>query len=92
MVWDDRVSDKEFGDQRDMGTQQGNPGSIYRIKVRGTLNPELSDWLGDITILSMDHGETLLEGKFPDQPALRGFVEQLWNLNFTVLSIEIVIA
>jgi hypothetical protein len=65
-----------------------NLGNVYRIKVRGILNPAISEWLGDVTISPLEHGETLLEGEFPDQPALRGFVDQLWNLNYTVLSIE----
>lgn len=75
-----------------MATPQGNPGTVYRIKVKGALNPNFSEWLGEVTIISLEHGETLLEGKFPDQPALRGFVEQLWNLNLTILSIEIITA
>jgi hypothetical protein len=33
-------------------------------------------------------GGTVLVSPFADQAALRGFLDQLWNLNFTVISIE----
>jgi hypothetical protein len=60
----------------------------YRIRLKGALNPAFTDWLGDIIIIPHENGETLLIGKFTDQPALRGFLDQLWNFNFTVLSVE----
>lgn len=60
----------------------------YRIRLNGTLNPANTGWLGDIIIIPQENGETLLVGEFPDQPALRGFLDQLWNFNFTVLSVE----
>ena len=60
----------------------------YRIKLKGALNPSITDWLGDISIIPQGNGETLLIGEFPDQPVLRGFLDNLWNFNFTVLSVE----
>ena len=47
----------------------------------------IADWLGDVVIVPQENGETLLIGRFADQSALRGFLDQLWNLNFTVLSV-----
>ena len=67
------------------GTGQGN---IYRIKVREALDPTNTDWFGGMTATPLEDGGTLLTGRFPDQPALRGFLTQLWNLNFTVVSVE----
>jgi len=29
-----------------------------------------------------------LIGKFTDQAALRGFLDSLWNLNFSIISVE----
>ena len=60
----------------------------YRIRVRGTVHPSLFHWFCEITVLRQEEDATLFVGQFPDQPALRGFLEQLWNLNFTVLSLE----
>jgi len=56
--------------------------------VRETLVPETTAWFGDLTITPLEGSGTVLTGTFPDQSALRGFLTQLWNLNFTVLSVE----
>jgi hypothetical protein len=61
---------------------------MYRIRLKGALDRSVADWFGDITVIPQENGETLLVGQFVDQPALRGFLDQLWNLNFTVLSVE----
>ena len=60
----------------------------YWIRLKGVLDHPIADWFGDITIIPQENGETLLVGKFADQPALRGLLDQLWNLNLTILSVE----
>ena len=60
----------------------------YSILVRETLDREFTDWYGELTIISQEDGKTILIGSFADQPALRGFLEHLWNLNITVISVE----
>ncbi len=62
--------------------------ATYQIRVKETLDRTFTSWLDDITVVPQENGETLLESAFPDQPALRGFLDQLWNLNITVISIE----
>jgi hypothetical protein len=54
----------------------------YQIRIKGALNPAITDFLGDIIIIRQENG------KFPGQSALRGFLDHLWNLNFNVLSVE----
>lgn len=63
----------------------------YHIRVRETLDPQYSDWLGDLTLVPQENGETLLVGIFSDQAALRGLLEQLWNLNITIIAVERII-
>lgn len=63
-------------------------GITYRIRVRETLDRSAIDWFGDITVATQENGETLLVGQFTDQSALRGFMDRLWNLNFTILYLE----
>ncbi len=60
----------------------------YKITIKETLDHRFSDWLDDMEILPQDNDETLLVGTFPDQSALRGFLDQLWNLNITVITVE----
>lgn len=71
-----------------MNLQKTTPGITYRIRLKGMLNRATVDWLGDLIIIARERDETLLIGEFADQPALRGLLDQLWNLNFTVLSVE----
>jgi hypothetical protein len=68
--------------------EKTNPMSIYQIRVKGALGPSAIHWFDDISITARENGETLLAGPFADQAALRGFLDQLWNLNFTILSVE----
>lgn len=62
--------------------------NIYQIRIRERLDFSLAEWMEEITVTPQENGETLLTGEFADQPALRGLLDQLWNLNFTVLSVE----
>jgi hypothetical protein len=67
---------------------QNNISPNYKIRIKETLHHSYSDWLEDLAVLPQENGDTLLIGSFPDQPALRGFIDQLWNLNITVISVE----
>jgi len=71
-----------------MGETKTSTGIAYQIRLEEALLHPLAAWFGEITIIPQENGETLLVGQFADQSALRGFMDQLWNLNFTVLSIE----
>jgi hypothetical protein len=62
--------------------------SAYRILVKETIDQDFIDVYGDLTIIPQKNGATSLVGKFTDQSALRGFLEQLWNLNITVITVE----
>ena len=69
-------------------TMQGP--AVYRIRVRGRLEPEWSDRLEGMEIhnLRRDDGEaeTVLEGRLMDQSALAGVLSALYNLRLPVLS------
>jgi hypothetical protein len=71
-----------------MDQKDANQSSTYRIRVKETLDRHLTDWIGHLTLIPQENGETLLVGSFVDQPALRGFLDQLWNLNITVITVE----
>jgi hypothetical protein len=71
-----------------MDRKKTNHKIVYHIRVKGVPNYSLTDWLEDIQVLPQEQGETLFVGRFADQSALRGFMDQLWNLNFTILYLE----
>jgi hypothetical protein len=71
-----------------MNQNENDQQNTYHIRVKETLDSHFTDWLGNLTLIPQENGETLLVGSFTDQPALRGFLEQLWNLNITVITVE----
>ena len=71
-----------------MKSREPGQGNTYRIRVKGTLGQHATDWFGDLTITPLESCETVLIGRFTDQSTLRGLLDQLWDLNLTVLSVE----
>ena len=67
-------------------------GLVYQIKVRGYLDKRWSDWFADMTITTMcaENGlvVTELTGKIVDQSSLRGQLCKLWDLNYTLISVN----
>jgi hypothetical protein len=68
------------------------PPPAYRITVRGVVDPHWSDYFSGLTVAARltDAAETItiLAGPVPDQAALRGILNRLWDLNATLLSLE----
>jgi hypothetical protein len=71
-----------------MDQNESGQSNKYRIRVKETIDRRFSDWLENLTLIPQQNGETLLIGSFTDQSALRGFLDQLWNLNITVITVE----
>lgn len=66
--------------------------SAYVIRVGGALRDTWSDRLGGMRITPDDinPGCTLLEGTLPDQAALLGVLNGLYDLGMPLLSVECV--
>jgi hypothetical protein len=66
--------------------------AIYRIRVRGRLNADGSDRLEGMHIesLARDDGkaESVLEGRLPDQAALAGVLNTLYELHLPVMAVD----
>ncbi len=71
-----------------MESKQINQTNTYCIRVKERLDHHITDCFGDLTLTPLDDGKTLLVGPFVDQSALRGLLNQLWNLNITVISVD----
>ena len=71
-----------------MEQHESGQSNQYRIRVKETIDRHFTDWVNNLALLPQENGETLLIGTFTDQPALRGFLDQLWNLNITVITVE----
>jgi hypothetical protein len=62
-------------------------GGNYQIQVQGTLDPSWSSWFGGLKV-SLDGPYTTLAGPVPDQSALRGILNKLWDLNLVLLAVD----
>ena len=60
---------------------------VYRIKLKGCLDPKWSDWFERLA-LSTEGGVTVLKGPVADQAALHGLLIRIRDLNLTLLSVE----
>lgn len=59
----------------------------YRIRIAGALPADWSEWFDGLT-LRIDHGDTVIEGAFPNQAALFGVLTRVNSLNLTLISVE----
>lgn len=64
-------------------------GTVPRVEIhiRGHLDPRWSERLGGLAINHSSNGTTVLAGTVQDQPALRGLIAMLGNLNLDLLSV-----
>ena len=71
-----------------MKNQKWSQASFYHIQVKETIARSSLELFEGLEIDLIENDGTLLSGWFPDQPALRGLLEYLWNLNVTIQSVE----
>lgn len=62
--------------------------AVYRISVRGHLNPEWSAWFDDLTVTPQPDGSTLLVGQVADQAALHGLLAKVRDLGLPLISVK----
>jgi hypothetical protein len=62
----------------------------YRITVQGRLDASWSRWFNGLTIECTGTDDSViitLTGPVVDQPALRGILNKLWDLNLILISV-----
>jgi hypothetical protein len=63
--------------------------AVYRIRVKGHLPPEWSEWFDNMTIALEPDGDTILSGPVVDQPALQhGLLIKVRDLGLTLISVD----
>ena len=66
--------------------------AAYRIRVYGCLRPRWSDWLQGMTVTIFEaegkESYTELSGWLPDQAALMGVLQHLYNCNIPIISVK----
>ncbi|MAT44655.1 MAG: hypothetical protein CL609_20160 [Anaerolineaceae bacterium] len=61
----------------------------YEIEIKNNLGADWEIWFNDMQISPLRNGHTLIKGNVKDQPALRGIMEKLWNLNCKIIKVEL---
>jgi hypothetical protein len=60
----------------------------YQIRVSGELTSQWAEWFGGLIIAAQPGDGTLLAGWLPDQAALRGVLDRIFDLNLQLLSVS----
>ncbi|MBN1535609.1 MAG: hypothetical protein JW908_02670 [Anaerolineales bacterium] len=68
-----------------------NEPTIYEIRVKGRLDEKWSEWFHNLTIHFENENPpvTVLKGAIADQSMLRSILNKLWDLNLTLLSVNV---
>jgi len=67
-------------------TDPGQP-TIYRIRIKGQLDSQWTDWFEGLTITLEDNGDTLLTGPVIDQAALHRLLKRVRDLGMPLVSV-----
>jgi len=61
---------------------------VYRIRLKGHLGSQWTDWFGGLTITLEEDGDTLLTGPVVDQAALHGLLRKVRDLGMPLVSVS----
>ena len=61
---------------------------VYRIRIKGHLDHQWTDWFDGLTITLEENGDTLLTGPVVDQAALYGLLRKVRDLGMPLLSVD----
>ena len=61
---------------------------VYRIRIKGHLGRQWTDWFGGLTVTQEDNGDTLLSGPVVDQAALYGLLRRVRDLGMPLISVN----
>jgi hypothetical protein len=65
----------------------GRP-TAYRIRIKGHLGPQWTDWFEGLVIRLDESGDTLLTGPVIDQAALHGLLRKVRDLGMPLVSVR----
>lgn len=65
--------------------------TVYIITIKGHLKDKWAEWLDGMVVKIESRSReniTAITVRIPDQAALRGILNKLWDLNLTLLSVK----
>jgi len=61
--------------------------TVYKIRIKGQLDSQWTDWFEGLTITLDENGDTLLTGPVIDQAALHGLLKKVRDLGMPLISV-----
>ncbi len=61
----------------------------YRIRIKGALSDQWSEWFENMTITLDNDGNTLISGPVVDDAALHGLLKKVRDLGLRLLSVNL---
>ena len=61
--------------------------TVYKIRIKGQLDSQWTDWFEGLTITLEEDGNTLLTGLVIDQAALHGLLKKIRDLGIALVSV-----
>ena len=68
-------------------TTEASEPPVYRIRLKGHLGPQWTDWFEGLAVTLEDNGNSLLTGPVVDQAALHGLLRKVRDLGLPLLSV-----
>ena len=62
--------------------------SLYLIRIKEKISPQISDWFEETMMVTTDQGETIMACSIIDQAALHGILSKIRDLNLTLISLS----
>jgi hypothetical protein len=60
---------------------------FYKIRIKGELDSQWTDWFEGLSITLDDNGDTLISGPVIDQAALHGILKKVRDLGIPLVSV-----
>jgi len=61
--------------------------TIYKIRIKGELDSQWTDWFEGLTVTLDENGDTLMTGPVIDQAALHGLLKKIRDLGIPLISV-----
>ena len=84
LIYVSRHEAGKHGGQQSMGQPL-----VYRIRVRGQLDPQWAAWFEGLGVAESACGETTFSGPLADQSALHGVLARIRDLGLELVSVTI---
>jgi len=62
--------------------------SLYLIRIKEKISPQVLDWFEKAMVITTDQNETIMACTIIDQAALHGALSKIRDLNLTLISLS----